>query len=280
MRISLIHAILVFLTIVQSVSAGRDSFLDFAKDTEKKVVKFSKEVGEEVEEFAKVAGENVVETNKEASEAVVGFANTAGEEVARLAGVVAHDVDAIANKPMEELNASIDDVVVKTSGLWHSLSQGDARMTFEIIEAKLSRGILVAVNAIQDNPEFYINVALLLTGLFPQLWFLHLLLRIIGLGLLINNMSRNLTFSALISAARAIKEGNFFAVLPFAISIALLLIPEIWFLGPLMGIFGSGPLGLVKGSTAAWVQAELWGGAIQEGSWFATLQSAGMKVAV
>ncbi|EDR09058.1 uncharacterized protein LACBIDRAFT_326378 [Laccaria bicolor S238N-H82] len=261
MRISLIHAILVFLTIVQSVSAGWDSFLDFAKDTEKKVVKFSKEVGEKVEEFAKVAGENVVETNKEASEADVGFANTAGEEVARLAGVVAHDVDAIANKPMEELNASIDDVVVKTSGLWHSLSQGDARMTFEIIEAKLSRGILVA-------------------------------------GLLINNMSRNLTFSALISAARAIKEGNFFAVLPFAISIALLLIPEIWFLGPLMGIFGSGPLGLVKGnethlsaclavsqfsalgSTAAWVQAELWGGAIQEGSWFATLQSAGMKVAV
>ena len=34
------------------------------------------------------------------------------------------------------------------------------------------------------------------------------------------------------------------------------------------------------GSAAAWAQAEFWGGAVKEGSWFATLQSAGMKMAV
>ena len=105
-------------------------------------------------------------------------------------------------------------------------------------------------NLIINHPDFFINIALLL---IPQAWFLHPLLRIIGLGWNISNeihlfsMSRSLTFSALGSAVHAFNEGSPLAVLQ-SVFAALILIPESWFLGPLLGILGFGPLGPVKGN--------------------------------
>lgn len=64
------------------------------------------------------------------------------------------------------------------------------------------------------------------------------------------------------------------------ISGAFMCMPEMWFLRPFLGIFGFGPYGPVKGSAAAWAQRRFWGVAIVKGSWFAHLQSAGMKAAV
>ncbi|KAL1680174.1 hypothetical protein EV122DRAFT_276591 [Schizophyllum commune] len=55
-------------------------------------------------------------------------------------------------------------------------------------------------------------------------------------------------------------------------------IPEEWLLSRLLEIVGFGPLGPVKGSAAAWMQREFFGATITEASWFARLQSAGMKV--
>ncbi|KAL1718613.1 hypothetical protein EV715DRAFT_263833 [Schizophyllum commune] len=55
-------------------------------------------------------------------------------------------------------------------------------------------------------------------------------------------------------------------------------IPEDWLLSRLLEIMGFGLLGPVKGSAAAWMQREFYGATIQEASWFARLQSAGMKV--
>jgi hypothetical protein len=77
--------------------------------------------------------------------------------------------------------------------------------------------------------------------------------------------------------------------------IAASLIPESWFLRPLLLLFGFGPLGPIKGarnmsqgcsaavdcfqsgSAAAWAQRFFWGAAVEKGSWFAYLQQAGMK---
>ncbi|TFK44809.1 hypothetical protein BDQ12DRAFT_717958 [Crucibulum laeve] len=59
---------------------------------------------------------------------------------------------------------------------------------------------------------------------------------------------------------------------------AALIIPEGWILRPLLRLFGFGPYGPVKGSAAAWAQRQFWGAAVKEGSWFAGLQSAGMKL--
>lgn len=78
---------------------------------------------------------------------------------------------------------------------------------------------------------------------------------------------------------------------------AALLIPEAWFLRPFLSLFGFGPYGPMKGeslahlchsarvdsncyigSAAAWAQRRFWGAAVAEGSWFARLQAAGMKV--
>ena len=61
------------------------------------------------------------------------------------------------------------------------------------------------------------------------------------------SMSRSLTFSALGSAVHAFREGSPLAVLQFVFA-ALILIPESWFLRPLLRIFGFGPLGPVKGN--------------------------------
>ncbi|KAF8531232.1 hypothetical protein JB92DRAFT_2852296 [Gautieria morchelliformis] len=59
----------------------------------------------------------------------------------------------------------------------------------------------------------------------------------------------------------------------------VLLRPEKWLLRPLLKLFGFGPYGPVKGSTAAWAQRTFWGAAVAKGSWFAGLQSAGMNIA-
>ncbi|TFK44810.1 hypothetical protein BDQ12DRAFT_36758 [Crucibulum laeve] len=77
--------------------------------------------------------------------------------------------------------------------------------------------------------------------------------------------------------------GNFIDNHPQLVEIILfsgaaLIIPESWFLRPLLSLFGFGPYGPVKGSTAAWAQRTFWGGAVKEGSWFARMQSAGMKL--
>jgi len=59
-------------------------------------------------------------------------------------------------------------------------------------------------------------------------------------------------------------------------SVAGLIIPEAWFLRPIFGLFGFGPAGTLKGSTAAWAQRRFFGGYIPAGSWFSRLQSIGM----
>lgn len=52
------------------------------------------------------------------------------------------------------------------------------------------------------------------------------------------------------------------------------MLPEAWFLRPVLRIFGFGPPGLIK---AAWVQSRFWGARVAESSWFSHLQRAGMK---
>jgi len=61
---------------------------------------------------------------------------------------------------------------------------------------------------------------------------------------------------------------------------AILILPEIWFLRPILSIFGFGPSGPVKGSSAAWMQRRFWGAAVAKHSWFARLQSAGMTLGI
>ncbi|KAH7888195.1 hypothetical protein F5I97DRAFT_1805203 [Phlebopus sp. FC_14] len=62
-------------------------------------------------------------------------------------------------------------------------------------------------------------------------------------------------------------------------SVFAMLIPEEWLLRPFLSLFGFGPAGPLKGSTAAGMQRLFWGAAVKEGSWFAFLQRAGMKLA-
>ncbi|KAJ7693938.1 hypothetical protein B0H17DRAFT_1330256 [Mycena rosella] len=57
---------------------------------------------------------------------------------------------------------------------------------------------------------------------------------------------------------------------------AVLLIPEYWLLRPLLGVFGFGPTGPVKGTTASWAQRVFYGAAVNKGSWFAMLDKAAM----
>ncbi|KAL1733434.1 hypothetical protein EV714DRAFT_246448 [Schizophyllum commune] len=59
---------------------------------------------------------------------------------------------------------------------------------------------------------------------------------------------------------------------------AAVIIPEGWILSRLLGMLGFGPAGPVKGSSAAWMQRRFWGATVAEGSWFARLQRAGMKI--
>ncbi|KXN85350.1 hypothetical protein AN958_11450 [Leucoagaricus sp. SymC.cos] len=60
--------------------------------------------------------------------------------------------------------------------------------------------------------------------------------------------------------------------------VSMLLLPEVQILRPIMALFGFGPLGPVKGSTAAWLQSRFWGGFVKAGSWFAILQKVGMTL--
>ncbi|PCH36329.1 hypothetical protein WOLCODRAFT_166848 [Wolfiporia cocos MD-104 SS10] len=55
-----------------------------------------------------------------------------------------------------------------------------------------------------------------------------------------------------------------------------MLIPEGWFLRPLLRLFGFGPEGPIKGSVAAWSQRVFYGARVPTGSWFSHLQRAGM----
>ncbi|KAF8551540.1 hypothetical protein OG21DRAFT_1524388 [Imleria badia] len=61
-----------------------------------------------------------------------------------------------------------------------------------------------------------------------------------------------------------------------AFSVAALLVPESWILRPFLSMFGFGPMGPVKGSTAALLQSRFWGAAVDGDSWFSWLQAAGM----
>jgi len=60
------------------------------------------------------------------------------------------------------------------------------------------------------------------------------------------------------------------------VSATLMIIPESWLLRPLLRLFGFGPYGPVKGSTAAWAQRVFYGAAVTKGSWFSHLQKAAM----
>ncbi|KAL4247892.1 hypothetical protein ABKN59_007497 [Abortiporus biennis] len=51
-----------------------------------------------------------------------------------------------------------------------------------------------------------------------------------------------------------------------------LILPEEWILARLLGIFGWGPYGPVKGSVAAFFQSRIFGAIIPKGAWFAVLQ--------
>lgn len=287
MRISLIHATLVFLTILHSVSAlpwfsdGWSSFLDFAKDTEKKA-----------EEFAKVVGVKGVEFSKEAGETVVGFANVVGEEVAHLAGVVVHDFDAVANKKtVEESKASIADVVFKVQAMEYDIHDDlevhgiSSDRIFDMFSAKLA-SMFEDLKAEFSEPAPEKQTAEYKDRAVMVDRFLDMVengfVRISALWRMPESDARKsfgiikaeLKSAILITVNLILNHPGLF------ISVALLLIPEGWFLGPLLRIFGFGLLGPVKGSAAAWIQGQLWGGFIKEGSWFAVLQSAGMKMAL
>ncbi|KAF9789199.1 hypothetical protein BJ322DRAFT_1105065 [Thelephora terrestris] len=56
-----------------------------------------------------------------------------------------------------------------------------------------------------------------------------------------------------------------------------MLVPESWFLRPLLSMIGYGPYGPIKGTAASWAQRRFWGAVVSRGSWFAFLQRAGMK---
>ncbi|KAJ6539732.1 hypothetical protein B0H19DRAFT_960152 [Mycena capillaripes] len=59
---------------------------------------------------------------------------------------------------------------------------------------------------------------------------------------------------------------------------AVMLIPEYLVLRPLLSLFGFGPLGPVKGTTASWAQRVFYGAAVNKGSWFAYLDRAAMTL--
>ncbi|KAJ6475677.1 hypothetical protein DFH09DRAFT_1109190 [Mycena vulgaris] len=59
---------------------------------------------------------------------------------------------------------------------------------------------------------------------------------------------------------------------------AVVLIPDYWLLRPLLGLFGFGPTGPVKGTTASWAQRVFYGPAVSKKSWFALLDQAAMTI--
>jgi len=64
------------------------------------------------------------------------------------------------------------------------------------------------------------------------------------------------------------------ALLVYGVSIML---PEAWLARRLLGLFGFGAEGPIKGSAAAWAQRTFFGAAVSKNSWFSHLQRAGMK---
>ncbi|OCH91521.1 hypothetical protein OBBRIDRAFT_834175 [Obba rivulosa] len=78
-----------------------------------------------------------------------------------------------------------------------------------------------------------------------------------------------------------ISTGDLAEQLPVLLQILLfagtiLILPESSFLRPLLSVFGFGPSGPIRGSSAAWAQRTFFGAAVKEGSWFSHLQRAGM----
>ncbi|KAF8809013.1 hypothetical protein BYT27DRAFT_7163324 [Phlegmacium glaucopus] len=63
-----------------------------------------------------------------------------------------------------------------------------------------------------------------------------------------------------------------------AVSAVILVIPKSFFLRPIFGLLGFGPLGPVKGTFATSSQRFFFGAAVVKGSWFSTLQRVGMKM--
>ncbi|KAJ7437831.1 hypothetical protein B0H11DRAFT_2294172 [Mycena galericulata] len=59
---------------------------------------------------------------------------------------------------------------------------------------------------------------------------------------------------------------------------AVMLIPNYWLLRPVLSLFGFGPTGPVKGSTAAWAQRVFYGASVSKGSWFALLDKVAMTI--
>ncbi|KAJ6538444.1 hypothetical protein DFH09DRAFT_1398144 [Mycena vulgaris] len=57
-----------------------------------------------------------------------------------------------------------------------------------------------------------------------------------------------------------------------------LLIPNYWFLRPILNAFGFGPIGPITGTAAAWAQRLFYGTAVGKGTWFAFLTSVGMTL--
>ena len=58
----------------------------------------------------------------------------------------------------------------------------------------------------------------------------------------------------------------------------VMIVPENFFLRPLLGLFGFGPYGPVKGSSASWAQSAFFGAAVPKGSWFSLLTRLGMVI--
>ncbi|KAF9224484.1 hypothetical protein BS17DRAFT_779884 [Gyrodon lividus] len=61
-------------------------------------------------------------------------------------------------------------------------------------------------------------------------------------------------------------------------SVISTLIPEGWFLQPLLRVIGFGVKGPIKGTLAAWMQKRFFGAVIPAGSWFSYIQSVAMGV--
>ncbi|KAF5321527.1 hypothetical protein D9619_001871 [Psilocybe cf. subviscida] len=62
-------------------------------------------------------------------------------------------------------------------------------------------------------------------------------------------------------------------------TVITIILPEGFFLRPIMQIFGWGTKGPVKGSAAAWMQRAFFPASIPKGSWFSQLQKVGMGLA-
>ncbi|KAK7681778.1 hypothetical protein QCA50_015125 [Cerrena zonata] len=60
------------------------------------------------------------------------------------------------------------------------------------------------------------------------------------------------------------------------VTVVLLILPDSWFLRPILRVFGFGPAGPIKGTAASWSQKYFYGAAVNKGALFSKLQKAGM----